>query len=191
MASKSETGGETARRAVRTEELHGWKKAVTRVVALLEPDESPAAVVYGTITVGAVIAAEGTHVNDIVTLELSSAAVLVLYWLAHSYSDLLGARLADGTQWSMRGAGKVLGNETAILRGAALPLLVILVAWLLGSGVPNAATAGIYTSIAMLILLEIFAGIRIKLTGWALAGQAMVGALFGCGILLVRVFVAI
>jgi hypothetical protein len=91
----------------------------------------------------------------------------------------------------MRGAGKVLGNETAILRGAALPLLVILVAWLLGSGVPNAATAGIYTSIAMLILLEIFAGIRIKLTGWALAGQAMVGALCGCGILLVRVFVAI
>jgi len=58
---------------------------------------------------------------------------------------------------------------------------VICVAWLLGSGVPNAATAGIYTSIAMLILLEIFAGIRIKLTGWALAGQAMVGALLVAG----------
>jgi len=138
------------------------------VVALLEPTRAPA-VVYGTITVGAVIAAEGTT-STTSSLGAVERAVLVLYWLATPTRPSRAGWRTGPVVDARRASPRQRDGHPARRRPA---LLVILVAWLLGPVCPM-RHGGIYTSIAMLILLEIFAGIRIKLTGWALAGQAMV-----------------
>ena len=56
-------------------------------------EQNPAGVVYGTILIGALIAAESGMHDGYPDLIGSSTLALGIYWLAHSYSTVLGRRL--------------------------------------------------------------------------------------------------
>lgn len=72
---------------------------------LVTPDNA-AGVVYGVITVGALMAAEsGRHESYLDALALALVATL-LYWLAHAYADLLGRRLTTGDPLTARRSGR-------------------------------------------------------------------------------------
>ena len=59
----------------------------------VEPDDNPSGVIYGTIAVGAVLAAESTRRETFVDTIEATVLVLVLYWFAHTYARLVGDRL--------------------------------------------------------------------------------------------------
>src|ERR1700742_5212031 len=89
----------------------------------LVPAGNAAGVVYGVITIGALMAAESGRHERYLDLLASALVATLLYWLAHAYADLLGRRLATGEALTARSLGRALVHDWAIVRGAAIPLL--------------------------------------------------------------------
>jgi hypothetical protein len=154
---------------------------------MIGADENPAGVVYGVITVGALLAAEsGSHESYLDTIG-SAALAIALYWLAHAYANALGRRLATQERLSGRVLGRELVQDWAIVRGAAIPLLALLIAWATGAAQATAVTAALWSTVATLVAFELLAGIRARVTPRELALQATVGVAMGLAVLALKI----
>ena len=152
----------------------------------LVPAGNAAEVVYGVITIGALMAAESGRHESYVDLISSAAIATLLYWLARAYSDLLGRRLASGDRLTAGGLSRALADDWAIVRGAALPLSALVICWLAGASRETGVTAALYTAIATVIVFEVVAGMRAKSTFGELLLKAAVGVTMGLAILAMK-----
>jgi hypothetical protein len=147
---------------------------------------NPGGAVYGTITVGALLAAESAQHETYLETITAVVVALVLYWIAHAYAGFAGGRLKDGEPITLEGLGRAMVHELGLLTGAATPLLALVVFDLAGASLGTAITAGIWTAAAMVVVIELVAGIRAELTGRELVGQTALGALLGCLVIVVH-----
>jgi hypothetical protein len=166
--------------------------ARTRRLALhaldrLLPGANPAGAVYGTITIGALLAAESSLRDTYPETVGAVAVALLVYWLAHSYAELLGYRLAAHRRLTVGELAWALGRDWAIVRGAGAPLLTLLVAWATGASVDTGVTVGLWTCVASLLAFELLAGLRARAQPAELALELCVGAAMGLGVILLRV----
>jgi hypothetical protein len=157
-----------------------------RLAVWIVPERNPAGAVYGLITLGALLAAE-SGLRDTYPETIGSAAIaVVLYWFAHSYSDVLGLRLDEHESFSWAELWRTFSRDWAIAKGASLPLLALLIAWATGASQVTGLTAAVWTTVACLIAFELAAGIRSKARPLDLALEVLVGASMGIGILVLR-----
>jgi len=77
-------------------------------------------------------------------------------------------------------------HELPLLAGAALPLLVVVIAWAVGSDLDIALVAALWIDAATIVAVEFVAGIRAELSGQELLRQVLVGGALGVLILLLR-----
>jgi hypothetical protein len=152
----------------------------------LMPAGNVAGVVYGVITVGALMAAESGRHESYLDALASAVVATLLYWLAHSYADLLGRRLATGEPLTARTLGRALVHDWAIVRGAAIPLLALVIAWIVGASRESGVTAALRTAVLTVVVLELLAGIRARSTPGELLLKACVGVTMGIAILAVK-----
>lgn len=152
----------------------------------LVPAGNAAGVVYGVITVGALMAAESGRHESYLDMFASALVATLLYWLAHAYADLLGRRLATGEALTARALGRALVHDWAIVRGAAIPLLALVIAWAVGASQEAGVTAALRTAVVTVVVLELIAGIRAKSTPGELLLKAGVGVAMGIAILAVK-----
>ena len=148
---------------------------------------APGPVVYGLMTVGAVLAVESTRQETY--LKTATAAVLapVLYWLADAYADLLGVRVRTGARLSIRGLGGELAAGVGLLVGAAVPLAVVLVGWAVGASLGADIWVAVGVSVAAIAGLEVWAGVRAGARGLELLVEAGIGAALGAGLVALKV----
>ena len=73
------------------------------------------------------------------------------------------------------------------MTGAAIPLLVLLLAWLIGAPQSSGVTAALWSVVVSLVLLELIAGLRARLGPWELALDIAVGAGLGLAILALKI----
>jgi len=144
-------------------------------------------VVYGLIVVGALLAAESGRHESYLDTVASALIAVALYWLAHAYASVLGCRLAQQQRLTANALMRALGRESAILRGAAVPLLALVIAWVTGAAQQTAVTAALWSTIASLIALELIAGIRSRATPGELMLEVGVGAAMGLAILALKI----
>jgi hypothetical protein len=152
----------------------------------LVPAENAAGVVYGVITVGALMAAESGRHEGYLDALASALVATLLYWLAHSYADLLGRRLATGEPLTAKTLAQALAHDWAIVRGAAIPLLALVIAWVVGASQEAGVTAALRTAVVTVVVFEVLAGIRAKSTPGELLLKAAVGVTMGIAILAVK-----
>lgn len=152
----------------------------------LVPAGNAAGVVYGVITVGALMAAESGRHESYLDAFASAVFATLLYWLAHAYADLLGRRLEQGERLTMRALGRALVHDWAIVRGAAIPLLALVIAWLVGASRESGVTAALRTAVVTVVVFELLAGIRAKSTLGELLLKGAVGVTMGIAILAVK-----
>lgn len=157
-----------------------------RVLGWIVPERNPEGAVYGIITIGALLAAEGGLHDSYVDTVASLAIAVVLYWFAHSYADVLGLRLSQQRLIKWEELWSTFVQDWSIVRGASAPLLALLVAWAAGASQETAVTAGVWTAVAGLIVLELAAGIRSRAKPFELALEVLVGATMGLAILALR-----
>jgi hypothetical protein len=143
----------------------------------MSPD--PGGAVYGTITVGALLAAERARQETYLATVAAVVLTLLLYVLAHAYAEFTGHRLRAGEHLTLAGFGKTLVQESALLPGAAVPLLALLISWVVGASLSAAVSAAVWTSAGMVVILELVAGVRAGESGRELAAQTALGALLG------------
>jgi hypothetical protein len=162
-------------------------RAAVRALDWALPGANPAGSVYGTITVGALLAAEST-LHDTYPETVGSVVVaLLVYWLAHSYAELLGHRLEAREPLTVRGLGEALGRDWAIVRGAGAPVLALLIAWAVGAGQETAVTIALWVCAGSLVALELLAGLRARARPAELVLELCVGATMGVGVVILRV----
>jgi hypothetical protein len=157
-----------------------------RIAGWIVPRRNPAGAVYGLIAVGALLAAE-SGLRDTYPETLASAAIAVLlYWFAHSYSDVLGLRLSEQQRLSWDELWDTFRRDWSIATGSAPPLLAIVVAWVGGASQVTAVTIAVWMVVASLIAFELAAGIRSRAKPFELALDVLVGTSMGLGILALR-----
>lgn len=154
---------------------------------LLEPEENPAGVVYGTIACGALLAAEATRRETLEEAAGSVALTLALFWLAHGYAHSLGHRLESGAGWSLGRLAGSLRHEVTILRGSLVPLLVLLLARAAGTSTSTAVSTALVSAAVLLFLLELIAGVRSRQSAPRVALQVLIGAVLAIGLLGLKV----
>jgi hypothetical protein len=164
----------------------GWRHWASRVIDWIEPDHNPAGVVYGTLIVGAVLATESVRRETLVDTIGATVLTLVLYWLAHSYAATLGDRLDKQIPLSAAGIVRSLVRDRAIIRGASIPILALLIASGIGASLATAVLVAVWASAAAVVAFEIVAAIRARLRGRELIVQVGVGAVMGLAIIGLR-----
>jgi hypothetical protein len=140
---------------------------------------NPAGLVYGTITVGALLAAESAQRETYLETVGAVLIALVLYWLAHSYAQFTARRLQGDEPLTVGALARTMAHELSILAGAAVPLLTVVVWWAAGARLASAVTAAIWAAAAMTVVLEVVAALRTDRSGSELVVQIAFGLLLG------------
>lgn len=149
--------------------------------------EHPAGLIYGTITVAALLAAESARQESYPRTVGAVAITLLLYWLAHSYAEFTGHRMKESKHFTYSGLWLTATRELTVLLGAAVPFGVLLVFWALGASLTAAVAAAIWTSAGIVVATEVVIGVRAELTGRDLLRQTAVGAVLGLLVIALRV----
>ncbi len=157
-----------------------------RLARCVLPDANPGGTVYGLIAIGALLAAESSLRETYAETIGSVALTMLLYWCAHAYAEILGARLSTQHRLGWRRLRGILLHDWAIVRGASLPFVCLLIAWAAGAPQRSAVTAGLWTAIGSLIAFELAAGVRADAKRGELALDALAGMAMGLAILGVK-----
>jgi len=152
-------------------------------------ERNPAAVIFGVITVGAVLAAEGARSEPFARSIGAAVAVLVLYWLVHAWSIDTGNRLETRRGFDIVSFFAVLGLESPIIRGAIPPILAVAIAGLAGAADRRAVFIGTIVAALMLVAIEFVAAMRNRMVGRQVVVQTAMGAVFGCGLIVLHFIV--
>jgi hypothetical protein len=163
------------------------RRWMRRALDWLVPAENPAGLVYGVMAIGALLAAESGH-HDGYPDTLASACIGAgLYWLAHAYASVLGRRLATDDRLTAKVLWGALVRDWQIVRGAAIPLLALLIAWAVGAPKEAGVTAALWSAVGTVIAFELAAGIRSRATRRELALELVVGIALGIAIIALKV----
>jgi hypothetical protein len=144
-------------------------------------------VVYGTITVGVLLAAETATQETYAETVGSVVLAAVLYWLAHSYAELTAHRIDERQPLERAGVIRSARQEAWILAGGVIPVLPLVIWWIAGGKLTDAVTAGIWTAAGMIVVYEVLAAVRAQLTAKELVVQTAVGATLGLLVIAIKV----
>lgn len=157
-------------------------KTITRVATRIDFR----AAIYGTISVGALLAAESAPQETYLETVIAVVLTLLLYVLAHTYAEYTGERLREGEPLRFEQFRRTAAREAWLLPGAGVPLVALLVCWLVGASLSTAVNVAVWTSAVMVVLLEFTAGVRAEESGRDLAVDTAVGALVGLLVIALR-----
>jgi hypothetical protein len=160
---------------------------LARVADRITPEENPAGVIYGIIVIGALLAAESGQHESYLDTVASAAVATALYWFAHAYAEQLGRRLATHERLNAGALLRALAHDWALVRGAAVPLAVLAIAWVAGAAQQTAVTAALWSAAASLVAFELIAGVRARASARELALEGCVGAGMGIAILALKI----
>lgn len=148
---------------------------------------NPAGAVYGTVIAGSVIAAESAADVDLPRLTATVLSTLAIYWLAHTYSELVDLRISNQRRPLGTELKQVVGDESAIVGASVGPLAVILLVRALGVSERAAIHAGLYSIVLLLAGWALVAGRRSRLRRLELALHVLASTLFGCAVVVLEV----
>jgi len=147
----------------------------------------PGAAVYGTVTIGALLAAESAKQETYAETLAAVVTALLLYWLAHSYAELTARRLESAEPLTFAVLARTMRNNLLILAGAAIPLLTLLTFWAAGAQLTTAVNAAIWAAASVIVLVEAGLGLRARLSGTQLLIQTALGTLLGLLVIVLKV----
>lgn len=144
------------------------------------------ALIYGPILVATLLSAESARQETYPKTVAAVLVALIAYWLTIAYSEYAGERLERGTPFSYSELAHEAVRELALLIGAAVPLVVLLVIWVAGASLGTAVSAAIWSAAVGIVTIEVVSGVRAGLRGGELARQSAVGALLGLAVIGMR-----
>lgn len=156
---------------------------LTRLLDRIQPTGNSSAVIYGELITGATIAAALGSTKKVEELVLIVVATLLIYWIAHGYSDVVGEGLHRGGHLDGGGVWRAIRREWPMLAACLPPLIVLVVAVALGASADLAR----YLALALITLSLIGYGTRAaRQAGFSIPLQivtAAVHAALGVGII--------
>jgi hypothetical protein len=161
-------------------------KTLRHWVDALPLPTNPGGLVYGTILIAALLSAESAKVESYWETLAGVALTEIIYWLALSYSEFAGHRVAAGEPFTVGGFWRSAEHELAVSEGALVPLLVLIGCWIAGVQLYNGIRLAIWGSAGMIVAAEVVIGIRSDQHGRQLAVSAALGVVFGLLVISLR-----
>jgi positive regulator of sigma E activity len=146
-----------------------------------------AGILYGTIMVGALLAAESARQQNYADTVGAVAIAIALYWLVHAYTRYTERRVEHREALTVGGLVQTARQELSIIAGAVLPLVALLLCWAVGARLTTAVNVDVYICAAIIVLVEVGAAIRAELSGRELVAQISFGAFFGLMVIVLNV----
>jgi hypothetical protein len=148
-------------------------------VSRLRLSSNPGALVYGTILVATLLAAESPRRETYVEALASIVIALLVYWLSIAYSEVTGERIRDEEAFSFEAFHRAAVHERPVIYGAIGPLVVVVVCWVVGAELNTAVNIAIWGAAAIIVATEVAIGIGAELTGRQLVIQTGMGVVLG------------
>lgn len=140
---------------------------------------NPARFVYGTVVVGALLAAESAQSETYLETVAAVGLALLVYWLAHTYAELTARRLGGTAQLTPTDLGLAMAHEAPLLLGAVLPLIALVLCWIAHAELTTAVTVAIWTSVAITAIIQVVAALRARPSIAAVVLQSSIGLSLG------------
>ncbi|MCY4727417.1 hypothetical protein NYO98_14105 [Nocardioides sp. STR2] len=141
----------------------------------------PGGLLYGAVIAASSLAAVSANLSHAQRVALSVAAVVVVYWLAHVYTETQEMLFEGDRRPLYRRTPHAAAKEVFILVGAAPAIVVYLVLYLLGLSSSGAAYWALCFSVVFLAVIGYLGAHRAGIGGWRLvlesAGAASLGLL--------------
>lgn len=147
---------------------------------------NPGGLVYGTILVAALLSAESAKVHTYWETLAGVAVTEIIYWLALSYSEFAGHRVAEGEAFTVAGFWRSAKHEFAVSEGSLVPLLVLIGCWIADVDLYNGIRLAIWASAGMIVVTEVVIGVRSEQHGRELAVSGVLGIVFGLLVISLR-----
>jgi hypothetical protein len=138
--------------------------------------------IYGLIVASSVLAA-GTHDEDVLHVAFAVLITLVVYWLAETFAHVMAAGNVRGHRLSWAHNRHELAAGWPLVSASFTPLIVVVVAAVLGADVNAAQIAGLICATVLLFISGWFAGRRIGLAGFRRLLAGVVAASFGLALI--------
>jgi hypothetical protein len=148
---------------------------------------NPGGLVYGTILVATLLAAESPKRETFARTAGAVVIALIVYWLSMAYAEFTGERVREEEGFTFAAFAHAAGDELPVIAGALGPLLALLICWLIGTGLQAAVSVAVWTAVAIIIATEVVIGIRADLTGRQLVVQTGIGMAIGLLVVALRV----
>ena len=144
------------------------------------------AAVYGSFLIASVIGLAFEAGHDERAMTFTAFGSMVVFWLAHWWSEVVGAQISAGGAFRRRDALVIAGEEWPLVEAALLPTLLLTLAWAGVWSRETGATLAMAAAVAQIVGWGLVAGRRAGGT-WLRAGlfAAVEGAL-GVGLLLLE-----
>jgi hypothetical protein len=143
-------------------------------------------IVYGTIVVATLLAAESAQSETYAKTIGAVVLAMLTYWLAVSYAHYSGERIERQQRFEYEGLARTAISEVTMLIGAVPELLAVLIVWALGDSLEQAIRVGVIVAALTIVVTEFVTGLRADLRGRELVRQTLVGAVFGVLIIVLR-----
>jgi len=141
---------------------------------------------YGAVVTGSVLAVSAAHAETADRVAIGAAGVALIYWLAHVYVDAIGGRFADAEHTMNQRLVEALRTNTGVLVGSIPPILVFVLARLVGFDVVTASFVALWFTVVLLAAAGAYAASRAGARGWALALETATAAGFGLVVILLK-----
>ena len=98
------------------------------------------AVLYGTIMVGALLAAESARQENYADTVGAVAIAMMLYWLVHAYTRYTDRRVELRQPLTFGALVQTLAQELMIVAGAVPSMVALLICWAIGASLSTAVS---------------------------------------------------
>ena len=167
----------------------GPRSPIDLVARWLGLRSNPAGVIFGTITVGAILAGENAKGETVATSLEAAILVAALFWVVHAWSDDTGQRIEHRRRLMWQPFAAALEHEASILRALLLPIVALIVAGLAGADDATALWVGTMTCALSLVLIELVSALYNRLPVTQVLVEVAAGAAFGCALIVLHFLV--
>jgi hypothetical protein len=145
--------------------------------------------VYGSILVSALVGAMFEEHASAQTMTLSLVGSVVIFWIAHAWSEVIGERVAAGRLFDTSRIRTIAVSEWPLVEAGMLPALLLALAWAGAYSRHTGSVLALGVSVLQLVGWGVLAGHRTE-PSWR--GALLVGAfdgLLGIGIVAIEIAV--
>jgi hypothetical protein len=134
---------------------------------------------YGAVVAASILAVSSLHGPTNERVAMATVGVSVTYWLAHIYVDAVGGRFQDAEHSTFSRLARAFRENTEILVGAFLPIVVFVVGQIFGLDVSGAAWLALWFTVALLMAAGGYAAALAGVRGTKLVVETLVAGSVG------------
>jgi hypothetical protein len=153
------------------------------------PEYQYSAAVYGSILVAALVGAMFEAHVSARSMTLSLLGSVVIFWIAHAWSEVLGERVVAGRMFERARIKTITIEEWPLVEAGMLPAVLLALAWAGLYSRQFGAVLAMSVAIVQLVGWGVLVGHRTQTSWWRALAVGAVDGLLGIAIVLIEIAV--